>query len=309
MVMAWPDALEWPPAQGLRDHFRHRLTSVGYLVLLAIAADVNSRSARLLCLLLVVAIACLAWAQTYQRARAIADVATSRVASAAQGYAELSGRATGDASELLRSPCSGTVCIWYRFKTYTRDGGERGWREIDRGESATTFELNDGSGSCRVDPEHAEIIAPVRRVIQMDSERHVEELLPPGSTVFVLGEFTTVGGASTPLSEHDDVSALLAQWKRDPDDLRRRFELGGHGAFDLQEWEQVRRLATQAVRQQHREMRAMAELHLVRAPHDGRAFLISTLSGQHLRRRYLAWSTLHLAVAILAAGGLAWWWR
>jgi hypothetical protein len=33
-------------------------------------------------------------------------------------------------------------------------------------------------------------------------------------------------------------------------------------------------------------------------------FLISTLSPQKLRQRFLAWSLFHLAVAVLARGGI-----
>jgi Amt family ammonium transporter len=88
-----------------------------------------------------------------------------------------------------------------------------------------------------------------------------------------------------------------------------RFDADGNGEIDLQEWEVARRQAIQTVEQQHHEMRQTSELSVVRAPADGRMFLISTLPPHRLRQRYFWWSLFHLGVALLGAGGLIWWSR
>ena len=254
----------------------------------------------LLALTLACAVALLVWAATLRRARSIADIPTSRIASAAQGYVELQGRTV--ASNLIFSPLSKTACIWYRYQVYEREAGkDRQWREVDSGTSSATFDLDDGSGQCTVDPDYAEVIGAEVSTRYLDNIKQVEELLHGGRTLFALGEFTTVGGANAELNLHDDVNVLLAQWKQDQGELLRRFDLNHDGVVDQQEWELARRLATGTVEKEHRAIRERTGVNMLRSPQDGRPFLLSPLSGQSLRRRYLIWSALHMAVALGAA--------
>jgi hypothetical protein len=306
--MAVTGSVELPTLADLRQGYRQQLTSVSYLGLLLGGLNLRQSSAGLVCLGLMAVVALVAWVLTYQRARAVADVATSRIGSAAQGYVELMGRASGGASELLRSPFSATECVWYRYRVLERDG-DNDWCEVERGASTATFELSDGSGACRVDPEHAELLGAHRRETIHDHQKQVEEMLLRGSSIYVLGEFRTLGSTDTALSASADVSALLADWKKDRAELLRRFDADGNGEIDLQEWEVARRQAIKTVEQQHHEMRQTSELSLVRAPADGRMFLISTLPPHRLRQRYFWWSLFHLGVALLGAGGLIWWSR
>jgi type II secretory pathway pseudopilin PulG len=304
--MALTRSADLPSLADLRQRYRQQLTSAGYLVLLFGVLNFWHSSGGLVCLGLVAAVALVSWVLTYQRARAVADVATSRIGSAAQGYVELMGHASGGASELLRSPFSATECVWYRYRVYERDSDDD-WCEVERGSSTATFELSDGTGACRVDPEHAELLGAHSREIIHGREKQVEEMLLRGSLIYVLGEFRTLGSTDTALSASADVSALLGDWKKDRAELLRRFDADGNGEIDLQEWEVARRQAIQTVAQQHHEMRQTSELSVVRAPADGRMYLISTLPPHKLRQRYLWWSFFHLGVALLGAGGLIWW--
>ena len=120
----------------------------------------------------------------------------------------------------------------------------------------------------------------------------------------MLGEFATRIDVPTPMQAREDVGALMADWKKDPAQLHRRFDLDRSGTIDAREWELARRLAASTVEKQHRELRNAAEEHTLRAPADGRLFIISALSPQKLRRRYLLWSLFHLGVALGAAGVL-----
>jgi hypothetical protein len=104
------------------------------------------------------------------------------------------------------------------------------------------------------------------------------------------------------------VSALLADWKSNPAELKRRFDLDRDGEISMTEWELARKLATSNVEQQHRAIRSQSGVHLVRAPADGRLFLLSTLSPHNLRRRFVLWSFLHLGVAIAATLALGKMW-
>ena len=169
--------------------------------------------------------------------------------------------------------------------------------------SDSTFEIKDSTGSCVVDPDYAEVISAERRVSYQGSYKHVEELLYAGS-IYVLGEFSTIGGANSVLSLNEDVSFLLAEWKKDPVNLKKRFDLDGNGEIDLREWELARRAAIREVEQQHREIRKETGVHIMRAPRDNRLFLISSLSPQKLRQRYMLWSAFHLSVCFASIGAI-----
>lgn len=152
------------------------------------------------------------------------------------------------------------------------------------------------------------MIAPDRRVSYQGHYKHVEELLY-GGAVYVLGELTTLGGANSALDLKEDVSALLAEWKQNPATLRERFDLDKNGEIDLREWELARRAAVREVQQQHREIRPESGVNVMRAPRDGRLFLLSSLSPQKLRNKYLFWSVFHLVILISAASAALWLWQ
>ncbi|MDI1245621.1 MAG: hypothetical protein PSV24_09480, partial [Rhodoferax sp.] len=195
----------------------------------------------------------LTWLGSLRRTRAIAELATSRIDSAAQGYVELMGRASTD--QLIYTPLGGIACIWYRYTLYSKDNAKREWRQVDSGTSNATFDIRDTSGVCTVDPDHAEVVGAQRRTSYPDGDKLVEEYLFGGGTIYVLGDFSTLGGASSALNVREDVSALLTHWKQDRAELHRRFDLDRNGTVDLQEWELARRLATRTVETQHHALR------------------------------------------------------
>jgi hypothetical protein len=294
--------------QGFRGHYVDVLTSASHLGLLAFAAHSGEKTVWLVCLTLIALISFFAWASSYKRVRAIADIPTSRVASAAQGYVELFGRASIGSDNLIVSPLSGTSCIWFRYWVYTRDN-EKDWRETASGVSTTTFEISDGTGKCHIDPDNAEVITPDRRVSYEGNYKHVEDLLYGGGSIYALGELTTLGGANSALDMKEDVNALLAEWKKSPAVLRERFDMDKNGEVDVREWELARRAAVREVQLQHREIRAISGVNVMRAPRDGRLFLLSSLSPQKLRNKYLLWSVFHLVILISAASAALWLWQ
>lgn len=291
---------------GVRAHYIEAITSASYLGILAFVLYSQNQSSGVISLALVAAISLFVWASTYKRVCTIADIATSRIGSAAQGYVELYGRASVDADNLIKSPLSGMSCIWFRYWVYTKGSGDREWRETAKGVSYSTFEIKDGTGSSVVDPEDAEVLFPDRRVSYQGNYKHVEEMLFTGGSIYVLGEFSTIGGVNSVLSVKEDVSALLTEWKKDPVQLKKRFDLDGNGEIDLQEWELARRVAIRDVEKQHRAIRAETGVHIMRVPRDGRLFLISSMSPQKLRQRYQLWSYFHLAVLIVTIGAFFW---
>ncbi len=289
--------------RGLCGHYADALTSASYLSLFAFALHANDKRIWLITMGLVALISFFAWSSTFKRARTIADIATSRIASAAQGYVKLYGRASVDAENLITSPLSGTPCVWFRYWVYSKENSDREWREISKGASDTTFEIKDDTGVSVVDPDYAEVIGPDRRVTYQNGYKHVEDLLYAGS-IYVLGEFSTIGGANSVLNIKEDVGFLLAEWKKNPIALKKRFDLNGDGEVDLREWELARRQAIREVEKQHREIRSQSGIHIMRAPSDNRLYLISSLSPQKLRQRYVWWSIFHLLICFAATGAL-----
>src|SRR5918994_1511700 len=57
-----------------------------------------------------------AWAANYRRYRQIHDLPTSRVASAAQGYVELSGKSKLLPGQPFTSRLSQETCCWYAYQ-------------------------------------------------------------------------------------------------------------------------------------------------------------------------------------------------
>ena len=288
---------------GLRASYAEALTSFSYLGLLVFGLHLNEEKYWSIALALIAAISFFSWASTFKRARAIADIATSRIASAAQGYVEIHGRASVAPENLVRSPLSGVACVWFRYWVYSKENSDREWRLVSSGVSDNTFEITDGTGSCVVDPDYAEVIAAQHRVSYQGNYKHVEDILYAGS-IYVLGEFSTIGGANSELSLKEDVSFLLAEWKKDPIKLKKRFDLNEDGEIDLQEWELARHAAIREVEMQHREIRKETGVHIMRAPRDKRLYLLSSLEPQKLRQRYLRRSFFHLFTCFAATATL-----
>jgi len=291
--------------RAMRGHVVELCSSAGYLALLTVAFQAGDAELFPYIMACIAALAALAWLITFSRSRLVADLPTSRIGSAAQGYAEIEGRATVAADNLIRTPFSGISCVWFRYWLYVRQ--DDNWREISHYTSDSTIEVTDGSGRCFVDPDGAEIIAPEQRVTKLLEHKHVEHILYAGP-IYVLGDFVTVGGSGQSLNLKEDVSALLAEWKRDKTTLIAKFDLDKNGEIDLQEWELARRAAVREVQKQHREIRTQPDVHVMRAPKDQRPYLISNLSPQKLRRQYVFWGYVHILILVLATSAAIWLW-
>lgn len=286
----------------LRGGYVNLLTSGSHLLLLVFAVRINERPVWTVSLALIAAISFIAWTSNFRRGRAIADTPTSRIGSAAQGYVELYGSARSN-QKLVQAKGGSIPGVWYRCKTYQMNS-ERKWVMTDETVSEALFEISDGSGGCLVDPDHAEVITTHTRTWYEGQYRHVEEQLFARDIIYVLGEFQTMGGAHELLSHKEDVAALLADWKRDPEWLKKRFDLNGDGEIDLREWELARKAAAREVEKNHRELRQHPGVHVMRRPAAGRMYLISNLSPHQLKRKYQWWSAIHLGVFFAGLAGV-----
>jgi hypothetical protein len=242
-------------------------------------------------------LAAFAWYGNMSRYRVITDHPTSRVASAPQGYVELSGQANDGDGFALVAPMSGLPCIWYRYVLESRQGDS--WVISDSGESSDLMRLDDGSGKCLIDPDGAEVHTHHYRIWGDNEYRKKEWIIQGGDSLYAIGDHVTLGGANTDLDFRADLAAMLTDWKKDKAELLRRFDANGDGEIDLKEWGKAREAAESQVARDHLEIRTRDGFHMMRRPAGGRLYLIANLSPSRLSRRYRWWSWAHL-VAFLA---------
>jgi hypothetical protein len=284
----------------------HAMLAFAQFVLLAVGTKAARREVWLGVLAGVAVLALLGWTAALRRRHAVTGTPTSRIASAAQGYVELRGRGRPLDVNPLHSPLSGMACLWYRYQV-ERKGSDNKWEMVEQDQSHASFVLDDGSSTCMVDPEGAEIVTRHRRTWTSGDYRYVEWTLQQHDPIYVLGNFVTRHPAQG-LDAGADVRDLLAEWKQDRSGLLRRFDLDHDGQLDGREWELARRLARGQVERRHRELRQHPELHLVQGAPSS-LYLISNHDPEQLARRFL-WLTIAQSLVFLAAlGWLAWWWQ
>lgn len=285
----------------LKLQYAGMLTSGAYLLLLVIGVKLDSVAGWLGVLGVTAAIGFFAWMSAYRRERLITDTPTSKVASAAQGYVELFGRAEQHDGRMLLSKLSSHPCTWYRYRIEEREGDK--WKEIDSGWSQDTFLLADETAKCVIDPDYAEIITDRKRTWTRDDYRYTEWLIVPKDPLYAIGEFSTIGGSQLESDYRADLDALLTEWKKNQPQLLARFDLNRDGKIDLQEWEMARREARREVEKRQARMRLEDQsINIMRKPRDGRLFLISNLAPEAVARKYTLWTAFHLLVFFIAGG-------
>ncbi|MBA4502380.1 GIDE domain-containing protein [Marinobacterium marinum] len=248
------------------------------------------------------------------RYRLIVDTPTAKVRSAPQGYVELIGHAMPGEDGALDAPLSGRPCVWYEYKVeeLKEDNGRKRWRPVRSGRSSHLFRLDDGTGSCLIDPRGAEVTPrhkhswrgqstlPGTRNLTPDAVvalfsthigngqyRFTERLIFEHEPLYALGDFHSRGGGRDHLNMRETVRDLLRNWKRNPEQLLTRFDANGDGKINPDEWQQARQAAEQEARQQQQSLHQQPSVHVLRAPQtSSRPFLLSTHDEERLVRRY-----------------------
>lgn len=285
-----------------RIHSGNWLTGGAHFIIIVIAAQADSVSVWPYALTAMSLVSFAAWIGNYRRLRYISDTPTSNIASAAQGYVELCGRGEDPGGTPITSKLTNLPCLWFRYEIYRKSSDDK-WSLDEAGESEEPFVIRDATGKCVIDPEGAEVICAHKQTWTKGDRRYVEWLLVKPEMIYTLGEFVTIGGASSDLDLEADVGALLAEWKKDQPQLLKRFDLDQSGTIDLKEWDLARRQARREVEAQHREIRMSDGTNVLRKPADGRLFLISNYLPDKLRNTYLIWSWVHIGIFLGASGG------
>lgn len=278
-------------------------------------------------LLLVILAAVIGGIYFLTRARWIGDTPTSKIRSAHQGFIELEGTSRQlDDHRPLKSPLSGTDCVWFdiRVERYERDydGNNRSqWRTVVRQTSDQLIRVDDGTGTCLIDPDGASCYPAYNRVWKGNTEmptwqygkkgfgrgllggkyRYTERLLLLDADLYALGWFKTIAH-NLGMDIEAQVVALLRDWKQDPEQMK-RFDLNQDGHVDGREWAWARRLARAQTRAQLLKTPVdETEIHTLSEPPDGRPFILSGLPQKTLIRRKRRYGFSLWALSVILFG-------
>jgi hypothetical protein len=180
--------------------------------------------------------------------RAIENVPRSRVRSVAMGFASILGMAK--ARTPIMAPLSGTRCVFYKYLVEQEESGGRGgssWQTVDQGQSVEWFDLDDGTGTIVVDPDHIEVALgrDYRTIDRAEGllgrrQRCTEWRLHEGETAYVAGTVRSLRNLA-----QDRQAALhvrLRDIKRDPERMK-TFDTDHDGTISTEEWGNVVRVA------------------------------------------------------------------
>jgi hypothetical protein len=247
--------------------------------------------------------------QTHHQYRFIQDTATSRIASAAQGYVELKGLAELLPGSNIKSPFSQRKCIWYQCRVEIKKttGKRSHWVEESNQISEEIFLLRDDTGECIVIPEQAEVIPSHQRVwygndIQasklapkssgflglsgIGNYRFTEKMIFVADPIYVLGDFESIRKNPDQQSIQQQVKELIQHWKIQPMRYLKPFDRDGNGKIQKNEWREIKRHAEFKAREQNQQ----TVIHTIRKPvEQNHPFLISTkLEAELLNKKRLS---------------------
>ena len=236
----------------------------------------------------------------YWRLLKISEAPLSTIAAAAQGYIELQGVA--NCEKPLTTPYHGIPCVWYRAWVFANTADDEtinlfGTRLLDYSESELAFTLTDNTGHCSVNPKGAEVVHFKARTWRKNDHRYVEEYLPAGKQLYVLGQLDTRHDVLDVNAVNIQLSKKLALLKANKQQLLNRYDHNRDGQIDLDEWEKARHEARQCVAAEHAMRRGTGSFTL-KKPTDNHLFLISAQSPQQLRDTYKTWCLIHLSFLI-----------
>jgi hypothetical protein len=273
--------------------------------------------------------------KAWRDGRAVEDTPTSRVRSAAQGYVELDGRGILPPGVDIRAPLTRLPCTWWSFKIEQADSGRRSrsWTVVERGSSATPFALDDGTGTCLIDPRGAQVFG-AHKTVWYGRTRRPDVRIPDGQSLlekafdvfirgdfrytelrlgvdaplYAIGTFRSVGGVAGADTEAA-VTALLRQWKRDQPALLQRFDTDHDGFLSEREWDAARAEALAQVQREALQRPVAPTINVLQHPCDDRSFLLAQCDAAALARRF-RWRFLGGVTGFVGGAALlAWTWQ
>jgi hypothetical protein len=284
------------------------------------------------------------WRGSMRRRQLVSGTPTSKVASAAKGYAEFRGRARNALPIPLYDPITKTACVWYHVETEKFDFGKWRWRTVGSAQSGRPFALEDETGLCLVLPGDARLLTrPPERVKERLTLRHNIRRILDGEHLYAIGHLERIDvgpeaerPAKQPSFAPDferRVAELMRDWKRDPIKRAKIFDPNRDGQTDdsemttareLARTEVARRMGAEATSVQGVAAAAAAALgglqyavgdrkvtHWLRKPDDERDYILSSRPEagvlSHEGRAGLGYLLLFILVAIGSLVVLAGW--
>ena len=286
-----------------RRHPAHLLATGAQVSLLFAGMSIESPWGWYVCLSLIALISLVAWLSAMQRARLFTDTPMSSIATAAQGQVRLQGQGMPLGGLPLHAPLTGLPCLW--FRRYTERKEDDRWVSDHRDESVASFLVDDGTGTCVLDPEGADMQVSRKSTWEEGDYRHTLWTILERDAIQAVGYFRTDSTSHVDASPSAAVSELLTQWKEDRATLLKRFDLNEDGEIDLKEWELVRAQARREVEKARQQ--AILEhraVHFMGKAKDGRPCIISTFEAKELVRRYAFWTWLQAGIFLASLAGL-----
>jgi hypothetical protein len=262
------------------------------------------------------------------QARHLLDTPTSKIRSAAQGYAEFYGVLQPQPDSLIVAPLSGKPCLWWRFKIeeYQADDKKRSWRILESGSCESWLLLDDGTGHCLINPRGAEVRPSTREVWQGHLRhprgpaksgwqgllssgkryRYTEERLHAGQPLYAIGDFRSSGGGRQGLDLSTAQGAVIREWKGDFAGLLQRFDSDNNAQLDPQEWRRVRLAAQLEAEDRHRRQSLQPAQHQLGRPREAMPFILSCAGEDELARQFYWQAAAGAALCLAGALAAAW---
>ena len=242
------------------------------------------------------------WFRYYHKLLAIKDTPASNIASAAQGYVELTGIVASAPGNELRGKCTGIPCVWYHYEIY--DVVDRKTSKlIESGSCGVPFIIRDDTGECLVHPGKAEVICSTMETARKGDRRYAEWNIRAGDPIYALGYFLTdATHASGDLDRESN--AVLQSWLADPKAFFTRFDANRDGKIAAAELASARDTARSAATQR---LMVRGGLNTLTAPPDGRMFyLVNTTNERPIAALYSRIAKEHLWIFFISLAFLAW---
>jgi hypothetical protein len=217
----------------------------------------------------------------------LADIPTSSIGSAAQGYVELFGKACRSTEV---SPHELPLYLWKRTE-FAERASLVDFRlfpfnflyiPVRTEVTDQPFGIRDASGTAIILPQDAEVICADRRVTYGEDARRTDEYIREGEPLYVVGLFMTHEQSRNIDAE---VERLMLDWKMDPR-MRTRFDTNRDGYLSGKELIAMHRAARAQVLAAAKDPSTAATLHTVSRPTAGQRFVISTLTPEQLAGHY-----------------------
>ncbi len=182
--------------------------------------------------------------------RHLENLPTSKARSVALGLVEVHGRARRKYAVV--SPMTQQPCVFYRLRKLRRNHENQVWEEVSTTDCGPIpFAIEDDTGRLTVDPRGA-VLKPRHRqeglpgqmsMLLMASslsdptEKWIEEIIPEGAPVYVVGSATAPRPAASSLRER--TVAALRELKQNRHQMN-RYDTDGDGRISAGEWQTAR---------------------------------------------------------------------